>query len=426
MKKVLLFIPLCILMLTMCIFAEEKLSPALDVIASNNEMIKAGIVYDGEICFDVNDFDKNLGANVKCITIKALPSEEDGKLMMGNLYVVENQVIYREDFASLKFIPRSGDEGSYSFTFSPDQGGYEISCSLKVLKGVNFSPVCTNGVAVSTWTQTDIATFGTLNGFDPDGDELKFEICELPERGLVEILNVSTGDYKYTPYEGAYGSDSFTYRVRDCYGNYSEEIKVNVKIKKLKTAYVFNDMENHESALNAAITLTNDNLMSVVKNADGTFSFNPEESITREEFIVLLMDTMGAKEIPPINKTRFADDKDIKPEYKGYIESAFALGIIEGERKADGVYINPKGTISTAEAAVIINRILGATKKTSITVFNDMSEAPEWAIDALSALVELGIIPKDNGNANPNLPLSRAQTARILMSLLEYRGKINK
>jgi hypothetical protein len=39
-------------------------------------------------------------------------------------------------------------------------------------------------------------------------------------------------------------------------------------------------------------------------------------------------------------------------------------------------------------------------------------------------LVELGIIPKDNGNANPNLPLSRAQTARILMSLLEYRGKL--
>ena len=112
MKKILLFIPLCILMFTMCIFAEEKLSPAIDVIASNNEMIKAGIVYDGEICFDVNDFDKNLGTNIRCITIKTLPNEEDGKLMMGNLYVVENQIIYREDFASLKFIPKSSDEGS--------------------------------------------------------------------------------------------------------------------------------------------------------------------------------------------------------------------------------------------------------------------------------------------------------------------------
>ena len=78
MKKIFLFIPLCVLMLTLCIFAEEKLSPAIDVIASNNEMIKAGIVYDGEICFDVNDFDKNLGTNIRCITIKTLPNDVEG------------------------------------------------------------------------------------------------------------------------------------------------------------------------------------------------------------------------------------------------------------------------------------------------------------------------------------------------------------
>ena len=423
MKKILLFIPLCVIMLTMCVFAEEKLSLALDVIANDNEMIKAGIVYDGEISFDVNDFDNNLGSNVRSITVTSLPDENHGRLMLGNLYVVENQVIYREDFSSLKFIPKSTDEGNYSFTFSPDKNGYEICCSLKVIKNVNFSPVCTNGVEISTWTQTDIATFGTLNGFDPDGDELRFEITEVPKKGLVEILNVATGDYKYTPYESASGYDYFTYRVKDCYGNYSEEITVKMKIKKLKTAFVFNDMKDH-SALNAAITVANDKLMSPIKNSDGTYSFNPNENITKEEFIVLLMNTMGAKEVPVLDKTRFADDEDISKEYKGYLESAFALGIIEGERKSDGVYINPKGTISTAEAAVIINRIIGADRKTSITVFNDVSEVPNWAIDSLSALTELGIIPRENGNVNPNSPLTRAQTAKILMSLLEYRGKL--
>ena len=46
------------------------------------------------------------------------------------------------------------------------------------------------------------------------------------------------------------------------------------------------------------------------------------------------------------------------------------------------------------------------------------------ASESLSALTELGIIPRENGNVNPNSPLTRAQTAKILMSLLEYRGKL--
>ena len=108
----------------------------------------------------------------------------------------------------------------------------------------------------------------------------------------------------------------------------------------------------------------------------------------------------------------------------GYIESAFILGIIEGERKNDGIYINPKNDISTAEAAVLINKIIGATSEASVTVFKDDSDIPDWARSAIISLNELGIISKDDGKINPNSPLTRAQTARILMSLLEYRGKV--
>ena len=35
------------------------------------------------------------------------------------------------------------------------------------------------------------------------------------------------------------------------------------------------------------------------------------------------------------------------------------------------------------------------------------------------------ILKRENGKINPNSPLTRAQTAQILMSLLEYRGKLN-
>lgn len=424
MKKILFFIPICIFIMTVSIFAAEKISPALDVIAYENEMIKAGVVYDGELCFDVNDFDTTLGSNTKSITVVKLPKSDEGRLMLGNLYVVENQVIYREDFDSLRFIPKSSGEGSYSFTFSPNSSGYEISCSLKILKNANFSPVATNGNELYAWTQTDIATSGVLKGYDPDGDAIRFEVVSLPKKGLIEILNKATGDYKYTPYDKATGSDSFTYRVRDSYGNYSEEITVNVKIERLKTKLVFSDMDE-SLALNAAIIVTESELMNSKQNADGSISFNPDEKITKEEFIVLVMRAMGANQAPTVEKTRFADDALVSPEYKGYIESAFALGIIEGERKPDGVYVNPKGDITVAEAAVIINKIIGASKNASMSVFHDEDDFPEWARSAIVSLNELGIIQKIDGKINPNSPLTREQTARILMSLLEYQGKIN-
>jgi hypothetical protein len=136
------------------------------------------------------------------------------------------------------------------------------------------------------------------------------------------------------------------------------------------------------------------------------------------------MKAMGAKDVPEIPTTRFADDKKISPEYKGYFESAFALGIIKGERKADGIYVNPKKEITLAEGAVIINNIIGATKGASIDVFADDDEIPSWAKDDIISLLEVGIFEKENGKINANSPLTRSQTAQILMSLLEYRGKL--
>jgi len=423
MKKILLFIPLCVLLFTVSVFAANKVSPAIDVIASNNEMIKAGAVCDGEISFDTGDFDMCLGTNVSSITIVSLPDEASGKLMLGNLYAVENQVIFREDFSSLKFIPKSGEEGDYSFTFSPNKSGYAISCQLRATKNVNYSPVGANGAAVSTWTMSDIGTYGVLDGYDPDGDELKFEIVSYPEKGLIRLVNQETGDYIYTPYKGVSGADTFSYRVRDSYGNYSETVTVNLKIEKTRSCAVFSDIESPK-ALKAAIVVTENNIMTAHRNKDGTLSFKPDESITKEEFIVLVMKAMGARNVPSLSKTRFADDKEISIEYKGYIESAFVLGIIEGERKNDGIYINPKSTISTAEAAVLINKIIGATSEASLSVFKDDSDIPDWARSSIISLNELGIISKDDGKINPNSPLTRAQTARILMSLLEYRGKV--
>ncbi len=422
MKRFLFFFVVCVFALSISVLGLESISPAIDIIASENAMIKCGSASCGEIDFDVNDFDKPTGTNVKSIKITAIPSDDSGKLMVGNLYVVKGQVIEREDFSSLRFIPRSSDS-ECTFKFSPNGASYELECVLKSISEVNYSPISTNGASVSVWTGADISRFGVLDGYDPDGDSIKFEIVSLPEKGLVEITNAETGDYKYTPYAGAKGKDTFTYRVRDEYGNYSAEATVNIKIEKLKTTLVFSDMSGSK-ALNA-VSIVADEYMSVQKNEDGTYCFNPDKTITTEEFLALVMNVMGAKDIPTITTTRFADDESIGPKYKGYFESAFALGIISGERKADGIYVNPKSEITTASASLIINNIIGAKGENATTTFADGDEIPEWARASITSLCELGILNRENGKINPNSPLTRAQTAQILMSLLEYRGKIN-
>lgn len=421
MKKFLFFLVICVFALSIGTLALEGVSPAIDIIAGENVMIKSDIAASKEICFDTNDFDKPTGTNVSSIKVTQIPSSEQGKLMLGNLYIVNGQVIEREDFSSIRFIPRSKDT-ECTFKFSPNGASYELECILKTIKEVNFSPVSTNGALISVWTGTDISRFGVLDGRDPDGDEIKFEIVSLPEKGLIEITNAKTGDYKYTPFAGARGKDTFTYRVMDEYGNYSAEATVNIKIEKLKTTLVFSDMSGNK-ALNAACVVA-DKYMSVQKNQDGTYSFEPSRTVTTEEFLALVMDVMGAKNVPVLSKTRFADDESIDAKYKGYFESAFALGIIEGERKSDGIYVNPKAEITTANASVIINKIIGASGEGARATFSDGEEIPDWARESIISLCEIGILSCENGKINPNSPLTRAQTAQILMSLLEYRGKL--
>ncbi len=423
MKRLLIFTIILACVFCISVSASEKLSPAIDVIASENEMIKTGLLNNGKIEFDTNDFDTVLGNNVSSITISTLPDEKEGRLMLENLYVVENQVVYREDFSLLKFVLAKQEEANAVFTFKPNNCNYEISCSLKTTSSVNFSPVASNGESVSTWTQENISNYGTLSGYDPDGDELKYEIVNYPKKGLITITSKEHGDYKYTPYIDATGVDAFSYRVRDSYGNYSEICTVSIKIDKTRVNLVFNDIED-DRYLNAVLVVNEFEIMECSQNSDGTLSFNPNATVTKEEFLYLVMVAMGAKGVPTLEKTRFADDNEISSEYKGYVESAFSLGIINCENKVDGLHFNPKKEITVAEASLIINKIIGAKVGEFQKTFKDGEEIPTWAKDALLALNNLGIITAENGSIKPNNPLTRAQTAQILMSLLQFRQKI--
>ncbi len=397
------------------------LSPAFMNLAGEVTMIKSGLV-SGEITFTAEDFARALGTSPSGITVTALPPASGGTLYLGDAPVLVNQIISRESLHSLRFVPAK-DCTEASFRFKSG-GEYSIGCILRYTDSVNLAPTIAGSPALRTaaglWTQQDISAYGSLSASDPEGDTLTFEITRYPENGLLRLTNPQNGDYCYTPCDGVTGEDSFSYVVRDEWGNYSEEASVIIDIDKAAADLVFADMDGHW-AHNAALVMAAENAMDVT-SVNGQLYFHPDDEISREDFLVTVMKALGAGEIEPC-ATVFADHAELAAESTGYVARAYNLGIIKGVQENGELYFKPSSTITRAEAAVILNAIVGADEPETVPVFADHSSVPAWAQGSLYALSNAGIFTgTGSGNLSPNASLSRAQTAQILLTVKKYIG----
>lgn len=392
---------------------KTMLSPALEVISNRTAMIKSGVV-TGNIALSREDFEKAVGAKVDSVTITALPAESAGILVYNGTAVAVNQTISSGGLNEIKYVPSGvGSEGSFRFKTS---GGYSIECQLKYTDTINLAPsAALNENAMSVWTQTDIEAFGKLSGSDPEGDAVVFEITSYPTKGILDLRSSTSGEYSYTPCNNATGKDEFTYVVRDEWGHYSEPSTVVIEIEKAASDIRFDDMEGHW-AHNAAVVMASAGAMKYEENGI-TVLFNPDKAITREEFLTTTMKILGAGEIEPA-VTIFADNDKISDDASGYVARAYSLGIINGTEKNGLKYFEPASTITRAEAAVILNKIIGAAEPDTVPVFADAESVPAWARGSLYALTNEGILSGTGaGKISPNEPLSRAQAAQILLKV---------
>lgn len=417
MKRIrMLFLLLtALLLLNIPVFAIPggMLSPGLQILSNEFIMIKSGLI-SGVIRFDESDFKRTLGSDFDSIVITSVPLQSDGVLMLGDAPVCVNQTISANSLSSLRYV-QNGSSPTGSFKFKSG-GGYSIRCDLKYMDSVNYAPTVTSDKnTLPVWTQCNITTYGTLYGADPEGDSITFEIVKYPERGILQLVSASTGDYRYTPCDGIVGEDSFVYAVRDEWGNYSDEISVVVDVDKAATDLVFSDMNGHW-AHNAALVMAAEQAMDI-EYSDGQLYFNPDEKISREEFIVTVMKALGSKNMGP-EKTVFYDNSEISSDASGYIACAYKLGIIKGSYENNRLVFKPKDVITRAEAAVILNTIVGAEDPDTVQTFADSSSIPAWAKSSLYALLNEGIYKGTGfGNISPNEKLNRAQTAQILLNI---------
>ena len=111
-------------------------------------------------------------------------------------------------------------------------------------------------------------------------------------------------------------------------------------------------------------------------------------------------------------------------EAKGYINLAKQKGFIKG----DGGSFYPKRDITAAEAAVMIDNIIGASSyvvnaNASQTVFADHVDIPVWAESSIRNLNSIGVMADVNGYIYPDKALDRATGAMMLEAVMRLIEK---
>ena len=401
-----------VLALALPVAATPIVSPALNVIAKNNRLIKSGLV-SSDVYFSENDFMKCLGiSSVESVKVATLPPAAEGTLKLGTLLVTEGQTVKSEYLSLLRFVPADEKVLSTSIEFSC--GGTTVPCTVKFLEEVNFAPVfAEESDKVSTYC--NVSYFGNADMTDPEGDNLDLQVVSYPKHGILTVTDALRGSYKYTPADGFVGDDEFTVVARDNFGNYSSASTISIRVEK--NDVLFTDTKGHWCE-NAAICLYKNGIADAAVLSDGLI-FSPEDNVTREEFVVMVMKALDADTLTD-SDTSFADNSAIDVRYRPYIATAERLGYVNGSEKEGLMYFEPKGAISRAEAAVIVNNILEYESGEYISVFADDSAIPTWAKSAIYALTSAGVF---NGNGDgviaPSAVLDRAGAAQMIYNLIK-------
>ena len=424
MKKIALILAVIMLFLTSpYALAKSDADTALLSLGLNNIAssftVRVSAKAGEDIIIVKDDFLRALNkSDIEEIKILSLPDTARGSLYLSGEAVKVGDVIDGTSLSCLNFSPAGVHITGASLRFSDSLTGCEYTLDMFLLSDENSAPVTkvqSAGGYVSTYKDT--ALFSSLPGYDPDGDAVEFIIVDFPGDGSLS-LDRASGSYKYTPSSGFTGEDSFKYVICDRFGAFSTSREVKISVDSLSESEVFSDMANSEF-LADAITLTRDGVMSG-SVVGSSLMFKPDAEVTRAEFIAMLMKTNHVEAKENVIRTPFYDDSDIPAGLKGYIASAYELGYIKEILYEGKPYLYPNESITRAECAMIIDRMLSINNSETIPVIADIEDCPEDALTSVNALCTACILPISTDGVNASLPLTRGYAAKLLGNVKSF------
>ncbi len=409
---------------------DRKTAPAvsygLRVMAAKTEMVFSGLC-GNEITFTADDIRRAMNlSSLDYITVVELPEVGEGTLFVGSVGAGKGQVISAGSMGLLSFAAADDQKPSEAtMKIAVNGSDYAVTCRLCMLDRLNYTPTVTLAptITLNMETYRNIPVSGTVSAYDPEGDEMTYEITRYAEHGRVVLTDTHTGAYTYTPDSTYVGRDSFSYVVRDQYGNYSTSATVSIQISVPPASVTYSDIEGNDHAA-AVIQISALGFMNGTQIGSECY-FKPEASISRLEFLVTAMQAAGitAADVADLAAPSVADCDDIPVSMQSFVTYALNRGYLSTKTLSGKQYFRPNDSISRAEAAVILSNIIGYATEDTVTAFTDADTMPVWSTTAFTSLRALGIVSAPDGNANAGTIMSRAMTAEWLVKALQLMNQ---
>ena len=348
--------------------------------------VNAAEVDGGDVyCFSPEDFSSE-EKELKGICITEVPGKT-GQVLLGSRVIRPGDTLSADRLAELTFAPANTEaDADAQVGYLPiyaGEVGPETTMTLAIRGKENKAPVAEDS-ALETYK--NLENTGKLKVRDPEGEPMTFTVVRQPKRGSVTIGE--DGSFTYTPKKNKVGIDSFTYTAADASGKVSREATVTITILKPTESTQYTDTTG-KSCCFAAEWMKNTGIFTGECVA-GSACFSPERTVTRGEFVTMLVKTLNIPVEEEVSYTGYTDAPDwLKP----YLAAAARAGLTQGMPTGDA--FGADESMAPADAAALLCTALDLT-----------------AGEDDAAALEAAGIPAPDGEV-----LNRGQTAELLYQL---------
>lgn len=315
---------LCLLLMTLSVSAAE---------------IDSGSVY----CFGASDFGKEPISGI-CIT--ALPEAAIGTVNLGDRILRPGDVLTASQIDSMTFSPAPTTQNRAAqlryLPILPGSVQPEAEMTISIRGKADKAPIAEDSAA-ETYKNLEIT--GKLKVTEPEKQSMTFAVVRQPKRGSVTISE--DGSFIYTPKKNKIGIDSFTYTATDASGNASREATVTITILKPTDAAMYTDTAGRECCF-AAEWMKNTGIF-VGETIGGKPCFSPDKSVTRGEFVTMLVKALN---IPTDEEVTVTGYEDVPIWLQPYLAAAIRSGLTTGLPSEDAFQPDTDMDWETAEVMV--------------------------------------------------------------------------
>ena len=355
-------------LLTLTLYAAADLGPETGAAAEE----------PGLYCFSREELDGQEA--LEGVFLTALPEETQARVLLGSRKLRVGDAVAREDLPRLRVEALAAGDAALCFLpFENGHLGEETVLTFHLEHREDQIPVAIAG-ELETWR--NLPNTGKLKATDDGGGTLRFQLANRPRRGTVELS--PDGSYTYTPKKNKVGEDSFTFTVTDEAGNVSAPATVRITIRKPTDAQTYADLDRDEQF--EALWMRETGLFGGELISD-RLSFGPERTVSRGDFLAMVMDLEGIDPEIGLQVSGFADEEEAPAWLRPYLASALRRGLITGETTERGLVFRPNEPITLGEAAALTARILGSEEPLPAAL-TDAPEAPLTRLQAAKLLYQ--------------------------------------